>query len=243
MDGSEFTVSSINSSVDDLILSPSLRNTVTAESSLKTASSSSGRELAECTCLQQHVQLVFELGDLQDHHLSSIPTADRILHGMHMALPPWKRLMHCSRCKGCDNQTEVFLLFATSIRILLSSLQRLKVSPSPENSALLHCELPVSVGSFELSGEMKTEVIEGAIRRGLQHITRAVVFLWERVGRPQPQVQAGSFCKSYRSDKQPSESFDSRTGRVTASSGDIEGLLHSLQSTMQAMRHGLATPS
>jgi hypothetical protein len=156
------------------------------------------------------------------------------------AKTPWKSLMHCSSSSSSssasstsprhggqgqgagegenvvvvldESHREAFLLFAMSIRILLSSVQRLNSAvmggsgspPPPLPTGMQSCpphahhhhhhhhsyhhhpggDVAVSVGSFELTGEAKAEIIGVVIRRALWAIGIALQHLWERAGRP-----------------------------------------------------------
>ncbi|KAJ4287775.1 hypothetical protein N0V90_012479 [Kalmusia sp. IMI 367209] len=145
-------------------------------------------ESAGCTCLQQQARLVYQLGDLQDFHVSA-PTVDRVLHNVELAQKPWQNLMQCAH--GTEHEKEIFLLFATSIRILLSSVQRLH-RDSGNGSALHeipssissseHSNVGVLVGNFELTGEAKREVITVVTRRALRIISSALLHLHSRTG-------------------------------------------------------------
>ncbi|KAH7355888.1 hypothetical protein BKA66DRAFT_474401 [Pyrenochaeta sp. MPI-SDFR-AT-0127] len=139
-----------------------------------------------CTCLQQQVKLVYQLGNLQD-----LPTLDRVLGSVELAQEPWENLMRCARCHSPDNQKEVFLLFATSIRIIQSSLKKLEPesfgADAPLNTTTCQPALDTSntnvlVGSFTLTGKAKTEVIAVVIQRALKVVTSASLHLRDRVG-------------------------------------------------------------
>jgi hypothetical protein len=98
----------------------------------------------------------------------------------------------------------VFLLFATSIRLLLTSVQKLATNPSQgfdrETSVMGPFEplqsddtstLTVRVGCFELTGAIKNEVARLALRQALETIHAAVLYL--RKWRVAPtQLQATS---------------------------------------------------
>ncbi|KAI5861142.1 hypothetical protein GGS23DRAFT_577198 [Durotheca rogersii] len=133
-----------------------------------------------CLCLQKLVRLLYHLEDLRHSQLNS-PSVDSVLRGVQLAEGPWKSLAQCNRCQNEDNQTEEFLLFALSIRILLSLVQKLNGSSPRHTDA--PSEIAVSVGSFELTGDAKAEVISMAIRRALHVISAALRHVWERTGR------------------------------------------------------------
>ncbi|KAF2134731.1 hypothetical protein P153DRAFT_392051 [Dothidotthia symphoricarpi CBS 119687] len=141
---------------------------------------------SDCSCLQQLIKLLYHLQDLRCSHASG-PAIDAVLIGVRLAEIPWKIVMHCGHCQNGDKHKEAYLLFSMSIRILLSSVQKL-------SSGLFQTEvtsnMAVSIGTFSLSGDAKSEVIEVAIRKALQAIAIALVHLWERTGRPRPTPTA-----------------------------------------------------
>lgn len=142
-----------------------------------------GIDTSTCTCLQQQARLVYQLGDLQNFHAQD-PSVDRVLHHVEVAQKPWQNLMQCSH--GTEHEKEIFLLFAASIRILLSSVQRLQ-GDSAKGGGLrdLSSEPPhigVLVGNFELTGEAKREVIAVVKRRVLRIISSALLHLHSRTG-------------------------------------------------------------
>ncbi|KAI1492534.1 hypothetical protein F5X96DRAFT_626116 [Biscogniauxia mediterranea] len=167
--------------------------------------------------------------------------------------------MQCCKCQLQGNEQEVFLLFSMSVRTLLSLVQQLNVSPSavgtPYETApgQIFCgssDVSVSVGSFELTGKMKAEVINVAMRSALESITTALLHLWERSGRPlqwplaSMRISNGNgvlespsnipYNLSSESHKPPQ-----RTSSVAESLGtqDMRNILSMLQSTTQAMTH------
>jgi hypothetical protein len=149
--------------------------------SLSSHSSHTAPLPSTCTCLQQQVKLVYQLGNLQD-----LSTLDRVLGSVELAQEPWENLMQCVRCHSPDNQKEVFVLFATSIRILQSSLKKLESKFLRADVSLdtNTCEsgpdisnTNVLVGSFMLTGETKTEVIAVVIRRAVRIVSSALLHL------------------------------------------------------------------
>ena len=143
-----------------------------------------------------------------------------------------------------------------SIRTLLSAVQK-------SNAATIG----VSVGSYELSGKTKTEVINVLIRGALQSITSALLHLQERTGRPRPllpiadlsngnsstinaadspnnnllttlsQTDLHSSLQPLRQTLRPSAANMGCVG--TPGAENIRSLLNTLQSTMQAMKQDL----
>ncbi|KAI1074644.1 hypothetical protein F5B20DRAFT_431972 [Whalleya microplaca] len=202
-------------------------------------------ELPRCSCLQKLAKLLYHLEDLRYSHASG-PSVDSILRGVQLAEVPWKCLMECSQCQHEDNYKESFLLFALSIRILLSSVQRLN-SSSPRRTDG-PSDIAVSVGSFELTGEAKAEVISMSIRRALEAITSALLHIWERTGRPRP-LQIADLDRTV---PRSSISFLTNTSKesqlplsrsVLASTNlgaeSITSLLDTLQNTMKSIEQEL----
>ncbi|KAI2464230.1 hypothetical protein F4781DRAFT_413681 [Annulohypoxylon bovei var. microspora] len=252
---SGYTTATINSYADDAALS----SPGSAISDGKQKHSGTGslafREPSRCPCLQQQVHLVYQLGDLQ-YSGSGSPTIDSILQGVQLAQAPWKALMECGRCQRKEDQKEGFLLFATSIRILLSLFQ--KLNTTPQKSDTLHgtvmdqkvfpfaLDINVSVGNFKLLGGMKEEVIEVVIRRALQSVTAALLHLWERVDRPRlspiadqnggggtgdaPESPVNMDLQEHQQQSDFSPNFGSQ---------DIRALLNSLYSIMQVIKQDL----
>ncbi|OTA52235.1 hypothetical protein K449DRAFT_403083 [Hypoxylon sp. EC38] len=72
--------------------------------------------------------LVYQLGESQIGIPYELSYPGYFLHGVQLAQGPWNYLMKCGRCQSRGNLKEIFLLFATSIRILLSSFEQLNAS-------------------------------------------------------------------------------------------------------------------
>ncbi|KAI0597313.1 hypothetical protein F4775DRAFT_593446 [Biscogniauxia sp. FL1348] len=210
-----------------------------------------------CSCLRQQVQLVYQLGGLQHSHTSGV-TVDCILQGVKWAQNPWKSVMQCCKCQLQGNEQEVFLLFSMSVRTLLSLVQQLNISPSgvgtPYETATGQIfggssDVPVFVGSFELTGKMKDEVINVAMRSALESITTALLHLWERSGRPLQWPLAGmrisngndvlETCNIPYNLSTETHKPPQRTYSVSENMGtqDMRNILSMLQSTTQAMTH------
>ncbi|KAL7626428.1 hypothetical protein AAE478_003200 [Parahypoxylon ruwenzoriense] len=172
-----------------------------------------------CSCLRQQVQLVYQLEELQYSH-AGVPSVDSALKGVQLAQKPWRGLMQCSWCQGQDGQKEVLLLFAMSIRILLSVVQKLDASVRHADVSLHKAAMGVrvSVGSFELTGEAKAEVISMAIRKALQNIKSALLHIWERTGRP--RLPTASVASSSSSGRSSSNGSRSALSILTSNSAD-----------------------
>lgn len=149
-----------------------------------------------CSCIQLHARLVYDLGTLLHDKATDV---ERILTGVQLAQGPWQALLQCPWGRHCDNHKEAFLLFSLSVRILLSSLQKVQSGvkalsqpgssergPAPmdvglgslaASSLALSGDLDgtrVSVGGFEVTGETKLEVISVLIKGALESILSTV---------------------------------------------------------------------
>ncbi|KAF1964888.1 hypothetical protein BU23DRAFT_629555 [Bimuria novae-zelandiae CBS 107.79] len=152
-----------------------------------------------CFCLQQHVQLVYQLSRLEENcsGINEASNVEQVLGAMQSARGPWKALMKCNSCQTHDNQREVFLLFAMSIRVLFTSVKKVAIQASNDpniasttsfnplfraRGSSNESALPVRVGHFELTGSAKDNVIRLALRQALQNIQSALLHLRERTG-------------------------------------------------------------
>ncbi|KAL9623134.1 MAG: hypothetical protein Q9160_002648, partial [Pyrenula sp. 1 TL-2023] len=124
--------------------------------------------------------------------VSAQPLIDCFLKGVQLANIPWKSLMQCARCLSQDIEKEVFLLFAMSIRILLSAAQRLNINIDPVDTSRKAtagravsgaCDVEVSVGTFVLTGAVKAEVIAVVLQQELRSVISALYHLCERASR------------------------------------------------------------
>ncbi|KAJ5895283.1 hypothetical protein N7495_006974 [Penicillium taxi] len=124
-------------------------------------------------------------------HTPAGPSADLVLQGLETAKMTWQCLMRCSELIPADdeNHREAMLLFAMSIRILLLAVQKLNSTINSHQAELCY-DVAISVGSFELMGEAKAEIIGVVVRRALNAITIALQHVWEIAG--QPVIQAAS---------------------------------------------------
>ncbi|KAI1206363.1 uncharacterized protein F4807DRAFT_439801 [Annulohypoxylon truncatum] len=217
------------------------------------------QEPTHCSCLQQQVQLVYQLGDLQCSDAGN-PTVDSVLRGVQLAQIPWKAIMECKRCQREEGQKEGFLLFATSIRILLSLFQKLNaISHSdgtfPESAGgqtfPFALDVEVSIGNFKLIGGTKEEVVRVVIRRALQSVTTALLHLWERVDRPRPSpttdqrggggTDAGPESSTNILTRKETDLQESGSSDFPPNFGahDIGALLNSLYAIMRAIKQDL----
>ncbi|KAI0884109.1 uncharacterized protein GGS22DRAFT_194718 [Annulohypoxylon maeteangense] len=248
---SEYTTATINSYAEETELHTP-RSTVSLDDKHEYLGIGSfvPQKPTHCPCLQQQVQLVYQLGDIQCSNAGT-PTVDSVLRGVQLAQVPWKDMMECRWCQRKEDQKEGFLLFATSIRILLSLFQKLNstshkndiVSETTMNQAFpFALDVEVSVGNFKLIGGAKEEVIGVVVRRALQSVTTALLYLWERVDRPRLSPSAdqrgggGTDATPGSSDSQERRRSDFPPNFGTQ---DIGALLTSLYSIMQAIKRDL----
>ncbi|KAI1860398.1 uncharacterized protein JN550_011550 [Neoarthrinium moseri] len=141
-----------------------------------------------CSCVQQLVWLLYQLDELTHtpgkpvtstlHH--GTPSMGPVLRNVKAAEELWARLRGCA-AHGTEESLQVNLLFAMSIRSLLSSVSMLI---STINAASSVSSIAVSIGNFELAGEGKVDIISLAIRQSLRAIIVALRQLWDRIGRP-----------------------------------------------------------
>jgi hypothetical protein len=168
---------------------------------------------ARCSCLQQQVQLVYQLSNLDCDSLRIDDSVERVFIAVQFAQVPWKALMQCKSCQAQDNQKEVFLLFAMSIRILLNFTQKVATyatdgrntaSASSGTSAFdfLYSDtvsaLPMRVGCFEVTGSTKDGVIRLALRQALHVIQFALLHLRERNPSPRPHQPVRTQAAGHR---------------------------------------------
>ena len=180
-----------------------------------TSSSSSvpNESSSSCNCLQHHAELLCRLKDLQQRH--SQPRIDVVLSGAQQALVPWKSVIECRICQHEDNQ-EVLLLSAMSIRTVLRSLQSLCLDNSTaalagaDYSAVGRTRSPVSgndtlkssIGIYEITGEERTAVTDLLISRTLDKIKYTLACFKERLEavRNKKQASVGSTRKASMHD-------------------------------------------
>lgn len=213
---------------------------------------------------------MYQLEDLRDSQAAS-PSVDSVLHGVQLAQGPWDSFMRCLRCRGEENNRYVLMLFAMSIRVLLSSVQRLRAAyyrtdNMPGGAAETWQRFPgahgspgvpdigVCVGSFQLTGETKNEVISLAIRSALREIKAASLYLWECTRSGSEYSESENMSRSRTGSSASLESLLSIDGNVNTASTetsrdsltpenleleDIESLLHALQHIMGLMKEDL----
>lgn len=181
------------------------------------SASSDARSGPCCVCLPRLIKLICQLENLRHITKNSV---DPLLHGLQLAETSWKDLVQCNSSAATQqtppgqkeindsNHKQALLLFATTIRILLSFVQKFNLaanqqfdaSPAedqsqsdPGNGIAEEVDVSVSVGGIELKGEAKTEIIEVLVQRALRVITSALVHLWEQTRRPSTTAHLPGF--------------------------------------------------
>lgn len=189
-------------------------------------------KLERCSCLQQLAQLVYRLDDLRQSSESSV-TIECVLQGVQMAHRPWQILMHCSYCGNPAEQREEILLFAMSIRTLLSMLRQ----STPAS-------VGVMVGGYELSGTFKAKVMHELSREALQSITSALKHLQAQVKRQRSlkPVEVGPRHTSWDATNEiifdeVEMQFRSYPLPLSKVPDSITPLIDTLQSILKVMRH------
>nr|WHP53399.1 transcription factor [Leptobacillium sp.] len=174
-------------SLQDMPLDLTGSSSSTASSESSRGPSPAGLSTPRCSCLHELAKLLSQLGDLQRSGNDNNCSLEAILTGVQIAQEPWQKLMVCSKCRDQVSQKEVSLLFSIGIRLLLSSLQQhmetMDGKSPPQRST-------VSVGGFELSGDIKTEVMDMVTRKAFCTITAASLHFFERMGRQKPLESA-----------------------------------------------------
>ena len=150
-----------------------------------------------CRCLEHHADLLCRLKELEQKHI--IPRIDVVLVSAQQALIPWKNVIECRVCRNDDNQ-EVLLLSALSIKSVLRRLQRLLMesrgqmplsgasSPGAGFSQLgspirMHHEddIKSTIGIYEITGEERTAVTDLLVSRTLDRIRYTLMRFKERI--------------------------------------------------------------
>ena len=153
-------------------------------------SSSSLASSATCNCVQNHAELLCRLKELEQRHTR--PRLDVVLSSAQQALVPWKSVIECRVCQHDDNQ-EVLILSAMSIRTVLRSLQSLcseyynavvsgKDSYDQEQAvADIPDGMQSVIGMYEITGEERMAVKELLISRTLDKVKYTLTCFKERL--------------------------------------------------------------
>ena len=205
----------------DITVPSDLSRFQSADSSYSTPSSS-------CHCLEYHSELIGRLKELEQKHV--MPRVDVVLLSAQQALTPWKMVIDCPVCKNDDNQ-EVLLLSAMSIRSVLHRLQSLLIasrgssplsgSASPEaifsspsgsmlagNMGPSHDEIKSTIGIYEITGPEQTAVTDLLVSRTLDRIRFTLLKFKERVQTLKQRRQMTSLPSQRSLSAYAREAFD-----------------------------------
>ena len=153
-------------------------------------SSSSLTSSATCNCVQNHAELLCRLKELEQRHTQ--PRLDVVLSSAQQALVPWKSVIECRVCQHDDNQ-EVLILSAMSIRTVLRSLQSLcseyynavVSSKEAEGQERVADDIPDGmqsvIGMYEITGEERMAVKDLLISRTLDKVKYTLACFKERL--------------------------------------------------------------
>ncbi|KAI1196111.1 hypothetical protein F5X97DRAFT_325786 [Nemania serpens] len=206
------------------------------------------RSPPSCPCVRQHAQLIYQLGALQQS--DDGVRIDSILEGVQLAQRTWTSLMQCSNHHHQDGQHEVFYLFATSIRILLTSVRKASIAyfsttgnvqnPDPTNR-VPHCSNDrVSIGSFELTGDIKAKVVAVLLRSIVQTIEPMLLYLLKCMGHPAPNLSSrDKNCDWASNPERPAINSSPHSGVHTTARADIPSLMDLSKDDVFALLHTL----
>ena len=153
-------------------------------------SNSSLSSAATCNCISNHAELLTRLKDLEQRHAQ--PRLDVVLSGAQQALIPFKEVIDCRICQHDDNQ-EVLILSAMSIRTLLRSLQALvaryynsvKANELSDDRKIPRADISEgmssSMGMHEFPGDERMAVTNLLISRTLDKMKYTLACFKERL--------------------------------------------------------------
>lgn len=159
----------------------------TASTSLSTLASST-----TCNCVQNHSELLCRLKELEQRHAHAQPRLDVVLSSAQQALIPWKSVVECRVCRHDDNQ-EVLILSAMSIRTVLRSLQSLcseyynsvvsgkDIYDQRGAMANIPDGMQSAIGMYEITGEERMAVKDLLISRTLDKMKYTLACFKERL--------------------------------------------------------------
>ena len=145
-----------------------------------------------CNCVQNHAELLCRLKELEQRHAHAQPRLDVVLSGAQQALVPWKSVVECRVCRHDDNQ-EVLILSAMSIRTVLRSLQSLcseyynSVVSGQDIYARQGATTDIpdgmqsAIGMYEITGEERMAVKDLLISRTLDKMKYTLACFKERL--------------------------------------------------------------
>ena len=153
-------------------------------------SSSSLATPSTCNCVQNNAELLCRLKELEQRH--SQPRLDVVLSSAQQALVPWKSVIECRVCQHDDNQ-EVLILSAMSIRTVLRSLKNLcseyynsvSSSQGPSGQQQAAANMPdvmqSAIGMYEVPGEEQIAVRNLLIGRTLDKVKYTLACFKQRL--------------------------------------------------------------
>ena len=154
------------------------------------ASSSYLASSTTCNCVQNHAELLCRLKELEQRHTQ--PRLDVVLSSAQQALVPWKSVVDCRVCRHDDNQ-EVLILSAMSIRTVLRSLQSLcseyynsvvsgqDIYDQEGATTDIPDGMQSAIGMYEITGEERMAVKELLISRTLDKMKYTLACFKERL--------------------------------------------------------------
>ena len=184
-----------NASMDSGLDFNGLLGNMTGESGEfhKVIASTSQSSLASsntCNCVQNHAELLTRLKELEQRHAQ--PRLDVVLSSAQQALVPWKSVIECRICRHDDNQ-EVLILSAMSIRTVLRSLQSLCAEyynsvvsgQDADDQQRATTDIPDGmqsvIGMYEITGEERLAVKDLLISRTLDKVKYTLACFKERL--------------------------------------------------------------
>ena len=212
-------------------------------------SSSSLASSATCNCVQNHAELLCRLKELEQRHTR--PRLDVVLSSAQQALVPWKSVIECRVCQHDDNQ-EVLILSAMSIRTVLRSLQSLcseyynavvsgKDSYFQEQAvANIADGMQSAIGMYEITGEERMAVKDLLISRTLDKVKYTLTCFKERLEALNAKKKS-SAASSPRKVSLPGQ-INSDLDRLQGGPGDLDHLVQvwrNLDSTVQMLERML----
>ena len=145
-----------------------------------------------CNCVQNHAELLCRLKELEQRHAHAQPRLDVVLSSAQQALVPWKSVVECRVCRHDDNQ-EVLILSAMSIRTVLRSLQSLcseyynsvvsgqDIYDRQGATTDIPDGMQSAIGMYEITGAERMAVKNLLISRTLDKMTYTLACFKERL--------------------------------------------------------------
>ncbi|KAF4991483.1 hypothetical protein FGRMN_7794 [Fusarium graminum] len=164
-----------------------------------------------CSCLPQLAKLLYQLEGLRypEGPNSTGVSVDSLLRGFQTAEISWKGFMQCSAHKSQDDHKAALLLFAISIRKVLTRT----ISTNTQTINEPPGELVVSIGTIKLTGEARSEILSLATGRAMRDIVAALQHVRVCTNRPVTATGNEMDCNSqFHSMAKASDMVDSKVG-------------------------------